>query len=246
MLVKCSMVQDIVCQRWCLWDQRPKAWFHLLEYLKMFKDVYLSHSRTCNADGKYSLCMVTFPHGDAAAAPKEHLLYQCRLHSMVSLFNTVSQMMSSGLVVAKTCWKSVGYLDCSQCCGIIRFWSPFDVVGFTTFCTLLYMILHWLAQMIFWTADALFSDAFFVRRLVSVLYFARRSLWLLKRSSMESFWQCLRCLAVLFRWMETCSRVGVASLAGGEISCLSFSQVVRCDRRLQSSPRGVSSLWRIL
>ena len=57
------------------------------------------------------LCMVPFPHGDAAAAQKECLLNQRRLHSMVSLSSTVPQMMSSWLVVAKECWNSVGYSE---------------------------------------------------------------------------------------------------------------------------------------
>ena len=48
------------------------------------------------------LCMVPFPHGDPAAALTEPLLYQSRLHLMVSLSSTVSQMISSGSVVAKT------------------------------------------------------------------------------------------------------------------------------------------------
>ena len=59
------------------------------------------------------LCMIPFPHGDAAAALKEPLLQQSRLHSMVSLSSTVSQIMSSGSVAARNCWKSVVYLDCS-------------------------------------------------------------------------------------------------------------------------------------
>ena len=118
---------------------------------------------------------------------------------MVSLSSTVSHMMSSGSVSARTCWKSVGYSACSRCRGIIRFCSPFDVVGFTTFRMLLYMIRHCSERMMFRTADAFFSDAFCVNGLVSVSYFARRSLWLLNRSSMESLWHCLRYLAASSR-----------------------------------------------
>ena len=39
------------------------------------------------------LCMIPFPHGDAAAVLKEPLLNQCRLHLMVSLSSILSQMM---------------------------------------------------------------------------------------------------------------------------------------------------------
>ena len=58
------------------------------------------------------LCIISFPHGDAVAALREFLLYWSRLHLMVYLSKTMSQMMSSGLV---------GYSDCSllsnhKCC----------------------------------------------------------------------------------------------------------------------------------
>ena len=71
------------------------------------------------------LCMIPYLHGDATAALKKYL-YQRTLHSMVSLPSTMSQMMSSGSVVAKACWKSLGHSDCSLCCGIKSFWSPLD------------------------------------------------------------------------------------------------------------------------
>jgi hypothetical protein len=122
------------------------------------------------------LCRMPFPHGDVAAALKEPLLKRSRLRSMVFLSSTVSQVMSSGSVAARTSWKSDGYSDCSRCRGIMRFCSPFDVVGFITFHILLYMILHCSKQMILRTADAFFSDAFFVWRLVSAWYCARRLL----------------------------------------------------------------------
>jgi hypothetical protein len=85
------------------------------------------------------LCTAPILHDDAAAPLKEYLLYQSRLRLMVSFSSTVSQMISSGSVVAKTCWRSIGYSDCSLCYGIISSWSPFDVVGFHH---ILYVAIH--------------------------------------------------------------------------------------------------------
>lgn len=79
------------------------------------------------------LSMVPCPHGEAAAALKEFLLYQRRLLSIVSLSRTVSHMISVGSVVDRKCWKSSGYSACSRFLGIISLLRPFVSFSFTTF-----------------------------------------------------------------------------------------------------------------
>ena len=62
-------------------------------------------------------CIFPFPHGEAAAARNEFLLYFSRLCSMLALSSKVSHTMSFSSVVASNAWKSSGSAGLFRCLG---------------------------------------------------------------------------------------------------------------------------------